>query len=298
MKIEGDSFANYLVRSGTYVVNVDGVDWYEYNGFMMPAYLPHCTPEISRSNAKKALQISGRLFVRWISDYGTTSCRSWWHVIRHGAYSLKDCSANTRSKISRGLKQLEVRIISCDEVLANGYDLCKKAVARYDSDAFMPERKVFECRVEAARGLPDVIEYCGVFFDGKLVGLSENIVQDGAVFWESIWYDPEYLGKYSSYALTHFMLDLYLNDRKMSYVSDGSRSIYHETNVQKFFIDKFNFKMEYSKLHVSYSNIMKIIIFFIYPFRRPLFLLNEKLNSDFLKKLAGLVNQEVILRAS
>jgi hypothetical protein len=39
-------YAQFLKEQGGYLVTVEGVDWYGYNRFMIPAYLPHCCPNI------------------------------------------------------------------------------------------------------------------------------------------------------------------------------------------------------------------------------------------------------------
>ena len=49
-----NTYAQLLEKQSCYVINVDGVDWYHYSGFMMPAYLPHCVPAISEEIARKA----------------------------------------------------------------------------------------------------------------------------------------------------------------------------------------------------------------------------------------------------
>ena len=43
-----NEYARFLKEMGNYVITVDGVDWYLYNGFIMPAHLPHCCPPINR----------------------------------------------------------------------------------------------------------------------------------------------------------------------------------------------------------------------------------------------------------
>ncbi|MHC4758528.1 MAG: hypothetical protein ACYTE8_07710, partial [Planctomycetota bacterium] len=60
-----NKYALFLKEQGEYVINVRNIDWYDYEGFMKPAYLPHCMPEITEDIAKEVLKISKRPFVRW-----------------------------------------------------------------------------------------------------------------------------------------------------------------------------------------------------------------------------------------
>lgn len=293
---EGD-YARFLEAAGFNVLAVDGVEWFRYNGFLRPAYLPHCTPAIAPTSARRALKQSGCLFARWDSDFGTADSGNWWYVIRKGPYSLEQCSGNTRSKIRRGAKRLLARLATIDEISEQGLTVCHQAVQRYGQLHFLPDVGNFARKLEAVSTYPGSMEFYGVFSNKRLVGFSENHIQNGAVFWESIWYDPEYLGDYSSYLLTHSMLDYYLNGQGMRYASDGSRSLYHDTNVQRFFIDTFGFKREYARLHVLYSPLMNAGIRAIFPFRRIVAWSRSRIRIDLLEKVDGLMTQESIARS-
>ncbi|KMQ51553.1 hypothetical protein CHISP_1561 [Chitinispirillum alkaliphilum] len=294
---EPNYYAQYLKEAGYPVYSADGVYWFGYNGFLLPAYLPHSVPEINAESVKEVLRKSGKLFARWDCNFDCKTESHWWHVIHKAPYSFDQCSSNTRSKIRRGYKKLNAKTVSVSEILNSGYTVCTKATSRYHSGNFLISREDFEKRVSAAGKYPQTIEYVGVFFGELLVGYSENHIQNGAVFWENIWYDPEYLRMYSSYVLTDYMLKYYLNEKQMSYVSDGCRSLYHETNVQDFFIDKFHFSRAYSSLNLTYSPILKNIVNCIYPFRSVISSMSSKLKIDLFKKVDGLMKQECICRS-
>lgn len=289
--------ADFIRLSGLPVIEIDGIYWYESNGFITPAYLPHCTPTITMGHLNKLFKITRRPFARWICDFGIPEISEWWHIVYEGPYNLKNCKAKTRWQVNNGRKKLFVRLLGNEEVFANGYDICKRAVRRFNDDTFLPSEDKFNKRVLAAHLVPGVMEYIGVFKGEKLVALSENIIQDNAVFWEYIWYDPDGLKHFSSYVLTDFMLNYYINDRQFLYVTDGSRSIYHETNVQAFYLDKFGFKKKYSKLNVNYRPIFNFGIFLLYPFRRLINLLNNVVNSKYSRIISGLLLQEYIRRS-
>jgi hypothetical protein len=288
--------ARFFREAGVTVVDVDGIYWYEYSGFMVPAYLPHCIPNISPSNARKACKYAKLPFARWVNGYGALDDGEWWHVVREGRYDPADCSSNTRSKINRGKKKLIARQLTSDEVMNRGYAVCSRAVERFDDEAFLPSYELFQRRVLASMKVPGVMEYFGVYSGDKLVALSENLIQEDAVFWETIWYDPAYLGSYSSYVLTDFMLNNYLNERKFLYVSDGSRSIYHATDVQDFFVQKFGFKKKFLRMYIYYRPIMRIVVKFLYPMVTPFLGHIHKVRWRQFKRLGALVRQEKIRR--
>ena len=186
-KDSSNIYAHLLKEQGKYVITVEGIDWYDYGGFMIPAYLPYCCPAITQEMAFEVLHKSGRSFVRWDSELGQVTSSEWWYVIRKKTWSLDQCSRNTRSKIRRGRKHLFARVLDPEEVLRLGYDVCKKAEKRYGKAGFVPTRETYEKKVQAATRIKGALEFFGVFSDEQLVGFSENYIQDNAVFWESIW---------------------------------------------------------------------------------------------------------------
>lgn len=294
------AYANYLEAAGHTVLHHEGVAWYVYNGFLMPAYLPHAVPAISAQQAAAVRRRSGRPFARWISDFqagpDSSTGTGWWYVNRHGPYGMEQLSGNTRSKLRRGLKRLQTRRLGIDEVLQHGHTVCQAAVARYGAGSFLPAREQFQRRVEAAAAFPETVEYYGVLDGDRLLGFSENYLQDGAAFWESIWYDPAGLSDYASYALTHAMLDDYLNQRGFAYVTDGSRSLYHDTRVQTFFVEKFGFHHAHARLHVCYAPWFGVLVACAAPFRG----LIEKLAGrgvPGMAKAGGLLRQRLLARA-
>jgi hypothetical protein len=286
-----------LKEQGSYVVTVEHIDWYDYNGFMVPAYLPHNCPEITQELAVEVLRESGRPFVRWDSQLGQIPNSDWWYVIHKGPWSLERCSGNTRSKIRRGRKQLYARVASPEEILRSGYAICKKAEKRYEKGGFVPSRETYERKVQAATKINGVLEFFGVFSKKNLVGYSENYIQDNAVFSESIWYDPEFLRKYSSYVLIDEMLHYYLDDKRVAYISDGCRSIYHRTAVQDYLINVFGFTKEYALLNVVYSSKFQLAIKLAYPFRGMVWSLCDKWTNITVDKIGAVLRQEYIQQA-
>ena len=291
-------YAQILKAQGVYVITIDCVDWYEYGGFMMPAYLPHCCPDINSEMARKAVLISGKPFARWHSLYGLVENSEWWYILRKEAWSLDQCSANTRSKIRRGCKQLESRLLNPAELQEAAYDVCIKAVARYGHKEFLPSREAFEKKIKAAAAMPETLEFFGVFSGGRLVGFSENYIQDNAVFCESIWYDPAFLPVYSSYVLTAETLKNYLNERRFKYVLDGCRSLYHRSEIQDYLIQTFGFTKEYALLNVAYRPVFGANMKTAYAAKGPIWHLNRIWKNNALDKVGGILKQEYIRRTS
>ncbi|MGM0906946.1 MAG: GNAT family N-acetyltransferase [Pseudomonadota bacterium] len=258
----------------------------------MPLTLPHNMGSFSVSDAKSLLKKTNAFFIRWESSFDSVHETPWWHIIKSDNEHIEELSSNTRSKVRRGLKKYSCYVIERERVISEGYEVYEEAYKRYDTFENRLSREAFK---EAIVSLPRQTEFFGVIEkeSDKLVAFSENYVDNGACFYLTIWFSPEHLRKYSSYALFHEMNKFYLNERKLNYVSDGARSINHDTNIHDFLISKFGFRKAYAKLNIVYSPFVKLITVLLYPFKNAI----KKVPISFSKKLSVLLEQERIRRA-
>lgn len=290
-----NEYAHLLKEQGNYVITVEGIDWYEYGEFMVPAYLPHCCPDISYRVAQQVLRISKRPFVRWDSRYGQLPSSQWWYVLKRGPWALDSIKdKKKRWMIRQGRKSFHVRILRFDEVVAKCTKVAQLATERYKGEALVETPEVLQKRVEAMLKVPGVLEYMGCFDKDTLVSFSENYIQNNAVWLANIRHDPAFLSKYSSYALIDGILDYYVNVKNVDYVLDGSRSIYHRTEFQNHLIRVFGFTKECAILNIVYSNMFKTMVNMTYPFRSIIWFLRDKWANDFLGKVGAVLKQECI----
>jgi hypothetical protein len=290
-----NKYAQLLDKQGNYVVTVEGVDWYEYSGFMIPAYLPHCVPNISFEMAEKVLKTSGKPFVRWDSNFGHVNNLEWWYILRKGTWHIEDVpDKKKRWMIKQGIKNFTTRLLTYDEVIKFCSEVALKAAKRYQVKSIIETEDILVKRTNAAKKVPGVLEYIGCFEGEKLVSFSENYIQDNAVWLAIIRHDPEYLKKYSSYVLVSEMLSHYLNERKLTYVLDGCRSIYHRSRVQDYLMGVFGFTKEYAILNVVYSPKFAMAVKAAYPFRNVVWSLSSKWANSTLDKVGAVLRQEYI----
>ena len=77
------------------------------------------------------------------------------------------------------------------------------------------------------------------------------------------------------------------------YISDGARSINHETKFQDYLEKYFDFRKAYCKLHIKYNPKIRWFIKCIYPIRRILF----KFDSfGIMHKINAILKMEDIVR--
>jgi hypothetical protein len=293
-----NKYAQLLDKQGNYVVTVKGIDWYEYSGFMIPAYLPHCCPIITTEIAEDVLRISGRPFVRWDSRFGEVENGQWWYVLKRGPWVVEDMKdKKKRWMIRQGKKQFSVRPLGFDEVIAKCPKVAQLASERYKGQAEVESQQVLEKRIEAAQKALGVLEYIGCFHEDMLVSYSENYIQNNAVWMAIIRHDPAFLNKYSSYGFMDGILDYYLNRQKMDYVLDGCRNIHHRTEFQEHLIKIFGFTKEYAILNVEYSTKFKPLVNIAYPLKKAIWFLSNRWVNSFSDKVAAVLRQEYIRRA-
>lgn len=265
--------------------------WRKNQGGLFPLSPPLMLADFSANAAHELLKSQKSLFIRWESGFDLPYKTSWWHIIKDDTAALHDLSSNTRSKVRRGLKSFGCEKITRDIVLSEGYKVYRNAFARYDT----LEEEIPEARfLDAVKSLPEQTEFWGVRdkSNGALVAFSENYVESEVCFYNTIWFEPSALRKYSSYALFYEMNRYYLEDRSFRYVSDGARSLSHDTQIHHFLESKFGFRKAYACLNVVYSPWLGAAVFVAFPFRR----LIERVPFSPFKKASILLAQEEIRR--
>ena len=238
------------------------IKWKKYNGAIIPDSPPHINADTNDLEIK--IKENKVYFARWTTDFDSRNKENFWHVICDNKSELSDYSKNTRSKINRGLKQCEVRIINKKTIVEIGYEVYSSAFDNYETYLKAKSKKEFVSQIEETQS---DWEFWGVFYNGKMIAYSKNKLIDDYCEYASFKFEPDFLRYYSSYALFYTMNTYYLNERNFKYVNNGARSISHNTNIHDFLIQKFKFRKAYCKLHVLYSKNVKIIMSVLYPFR-------------------------------
>jgi len=203
-------------------------------------------------------------------------------------------SHNARNQIKRGFKKCNVKKINTDWLSENGYECYSSAFKKYKNINPL-NKKLFQEDIRN-KGKYSYFEFWGVFAKKKLAGYAECLVIDDIISTSVIKYNPDYLKYYPAYALTYAMLDYYLNQKKYDLVTNGTRSIAHDTEMQKF-LEKFGFKKEFCKLNIVYSPIFGISVKIAYLLRALINIIYKLIPINFLHKITVILRQEKIRRS-
>lgn len=259
---------------------------------MIPNVSPHFVINPSESEIKKMLKFQSAFFARWTTEFDRKEETEFWYVINDMHLEINDYSVNTRSKIRRGLKKLDVKRITKTKVLEKGYKVYESSFKKYRSFSKPLDKSDF---INQICNLDGVREFWGIFLKGtdKLVAYSQNKIFDNCCDYDEIRFNPKYLRLYPSYSLFYIMNSYYLNEKRFKYVNDGARSISHNTNIQQFLIDKFKFRKAYCNLHIVYSLMFGVFMKISFVLRK----LIGMIKIGAFKQLSVLLNQEKIKRS-
>lgn len=297
-ELDENKLARFWEKTGCLIIQVDGIFWYEYSGFMIPAYLPGNCPNITEKSAETVLKKTGKVFVRWDNDFNGITGGEWWYILKRGRWAVKDIpKQKKRWMIKTGRKNFTTRKMEFSEVLEKSPDVASAATKRYKGKSRIETVQEIERNIQAGKEIPGVLEYIGCFKGDKLVSYSENYIQKNAVWMVNIRHDPDYLSDYSSYALMDGILEYYLNQRQCEYILDGNRSIHHRTNFQEHLISVFGFSKEYANLRVLYSPRFRMCVESIYPCRNVIWAIQKKIVNGFIDNLSAILLQEYIRRS-
>jgi hypothetical protein len=280
-------YVKWLEYNGAKVFYGGGHAWRLYQGALIPASPFTVYISLSEDEARKLLKQTGCLFIRYANN-PVEKPTSWWYIVCD-FYSFDRLSSKMRNQVRRAYRECKVNKISAAWLAENGYECYSSAYKRYNN-AVPADEEVFKSSIMATSDA-DVFEYWGVFVGTELVGYCQCIVENKQVATNVIKYNPDYLKYYSSYALMDSLLCYYVGERNMT-MSNGTRSIAHDTNMQDYLL-KFGFRKQYCRLNIEYNPWMKMAVNILFPFKRYITALPDK---GFIHKIQSVLYQEQIRR--
>ena len=219
---------------------------------------------LTRSQARELLAQLGGWWVSWTEGFGAPAANSGWHaVICRQFVPLDKMPAKRRYEVNRGLKNCEVRRVDAAEIARHGYEVHAAALRSYDrgSAPNLPTPEQFAKRVQTDTPFADIKHHWAVYHAGRMIAFAQCYLHGRTeVDYTLIKLHPQHLNLYPAYALIHRMNEYYLGAQGFAYVNDGWRSIFHETGVQDFLIQKFNFEKAPANLRVRFRQPLATLL--------------------------------------
>lgn len=277
-----------IIRGG---MNVRG--WKYYNHAAVPTCAPHEIPDLTPLEDGMIWKLGGHpLLVRWTTDFDCGQETNWWYCIRDGKFSMRELSSSTRKHIRQSLKhntvvRTNIEDAICDEM----YRVYCEATSHYKLADNIKEEREFKKSLISRK--QDINLFLAFDEHHKLLAYMTVRPENEWAEIEVAKFSDKGLKVRSSDALYYTVLDYYLNEKKLKYVSAGSRSINHQSGTQEYKERVFGFRKAYCNLHIKYRTIIRFVIVVFYPVRK---ILEKKECCTIIHQLNSVLKMEELSR--
>jgi len=240
-------YAEHVERSCP-VIWIDGVPWSAKSRVLEPLALPHRLRPVAVSKVRAGMKRTGAWVARWTDAWDTAPCDWWWVICDDSEYDVEKFGKNGRRDVRAGLRRCEVSRLDPPWFAVHGYAVYAAASARYgttvDATAAQFASSVLESAQYSGR------ETWGATVDGKLAAYASCIVVEDAVLLSWAKSDPQFHKAMPNNALAYVLTRHYLCERRLRYVTDGSRAVLHATQYQDF-LEKMGYRRTYCPLRLA-----------------------------------------------
>ena len=254
-------YVAWLQKQGVPLFKGKDVYWQLYKAALIPASIGPCFIRTAHDEDQALLQESGAWFLRYSSDPCEQETQ-WWYIICD-SYDPGTLSSKKRGEIKRAHRNCSVEKIDAQWLSEHGYATYVAAYARYKNSTPVSNDQ-FRRNIQRTIGGP--FEYWGVFVGSDLAGYCQCVVEENNVATNVIKLDPAHLRQYVSYALVDHLCSHYVAQHGMT-ISNGTRSIAHDTKFQNFLV-KLGFRKQFCRLNIMYQPLFRSVIQAIFPFRQ------------------------------
>ena len=248
--------------------------WEYYNHALVPTLPPHIDPDISwMKDSDRWKEYAGGkmpLFARWVSDFDCSEETEWWCIIKDTPFDIMSLKSNRRSLITRGLKRVDVKVITPADYAEQMSNILVKEWKYYD-DSYEEgndrQKLTDDFEKLTTKNLGNA-EYLGAFLKDTdtMIGYAIYNLFDDWIEYSVVKTDPEYLNTQVNAALAYFGVERYMRPG-IKYIHGGWRTMIHESNYQEYLMKNFGFRKAYCKLHIQYRPLMQIAVNVLYPLR-------------------------------
>lgn len=270
------------------------MSWYYYNHTMLPDSPPHESPDISSISDGSIWKSNNAFLARWVTDFDCSYETNWWYIIKDKPFDISELKAKRRYEITKGLRNFDVRIINPNVYIEELYGVQVKAFSAYP--------KKYRPDIDKDKFLKSVEKWnnykvYGAFYTltGELCGYALlNQLSDICADFCVLKTNPDF----ERFGLNAAIVAMVLDDNKEflscgGYITDGSRSINHETNFQDYLEKYFNFRKAYCKLNIEFNPKLRWLIKFLYPLRKLFYRFD---NFVLIHQLNAVMKMEAISR--
>lgn len=250
---------NEWVKYYDNIIWIDNSPWEMRNQLLIPVAPPHTIFNINREKVKQAIRKNKALLAYWTDNWNSEQSQWWWTVCDMRNYDIENIqNLNGRRAIRKGLENCQINQIEPDKFAELTFEIYFKSLISYNvpETNIIPYNKYHEMIINQSnyKGF----ELWGAFVKGKLASYAICLVIDNVALLGSTKSDPEFHKYYPNNALFYHLTKHYLIERKLSYVTNGPRTLLHSTSINDFLI-KMGYRRVYSRLNIELSNNAKLL---------------------------------------
>lgn len=223
--------------------------------------------DYGKIDSKEIESLGGYLY--WYA-YAQNRKSEWYGVLKYKHFEVSEYkSSNIRNQIRKGLSVFEIRRINAENLSIAGYAPYYEAQKLFVSEKKIKTAEAYISSVMDYSGFDDIIHLWGVYKGVELVGYAVIYCYDKVeANISEIRMLPEANREYASYALFHRLSEEYIKKQNFKCISDGYRSLVHETRIQELLMHKFGFEKIYLALCVKIRSPYHIFVDLLFPFRK------------------------------
>ncbi len=274
-------------------------DWIYYNHGWIKSCAPHEDPDLGPLESGELFKLGG-ILARYTTEFdckdGTYS--EWWYTIKDTVFDISSLKSKRRYVILQGDKNFDVRTIdplNCTEEMFGILDRAYYAYPRKYRPILDKDKVIAEFKSWTNNNEEGYVVY-GAYYKGsnQLAGYALMQEKPSHIDFLMQRVDPEFEKYQINAALIHKIVDDYGSKIESGkYICDGSRNILHETHFQDYLEKYFGFRKAYCKLHIVYARKYRLLVRFLYVFRK-LFRKLDKIKK--IHQINGVLLMEEIVR--
>ena len=268
--------------------------WRYYNHAMIPITAPHEKPNLQPVLDESIWMYNGGgavLLARWTTEWDLKQETNWWYVIKDRPFDISKLKAKRRYEITKGIKNFKVQK-TCS--LQTGDELLRITKAAYTSwpEKYRPTIDDNSFKMDLENWSKSNVYVAKYRKNQKLCSYAVVNVHDGYAEFSVLRSDPQYEKLAVNAAIVYGILEDFKDKFEDGfYISDGARSIRHETAFQDYLQKYFGFRKSYCNLHIKYRFWVGLLVKLLFPLRR---FINS--DSSMGSKISSILKMEELTR--
>lgn len=225
------------------------------------------------------------LYIRNVFNFDCEKKTNFWYVVRSISMETNEYkSSKICGQIRRSLRAYSIKRVDREEMRRVGFTVYHDCWLRF------PKSNRPKLEITNENEYSKYIEeqenrgvefWVGYSLETGEAAMTETVLPIGNVLYkEQERLSYKYTNHYPTYALNHEIANYYINERGISYIIAGARTVDNHSNVYDFLITKMGFRKAYCSLSVKFRFPLNVFVIITYPFRKLL-----PLNNPFRKIL-------------